>query len=75
MVQMLNHLDRGVVSSFRNNQDRHRHTSKLPHDFNQDSTPIRDGRTADDVMTPLRKRKGGGILKKTPRRPVMGSFA
>jgi len=77
MAQMLDHLDRGVVSSFRNHQDRHRHVSQLPHDFNQDSTPIRDGRTADDVMTPLRKRKGGGILKnKTPRRmPVMGGFS
>lgn len=77
MTNILDHLDRGVVSSFRNHQDRHRHTSGLPHDYNQDSTPIRDGRTADDVMTPLRKRRGGGILKKTAvrRMPVMGGFS
>jgi hypothetical protein len=78
MVAMLDHLDRGVVSSFRNNQDRHRHVSQFSHDMTQDSTPIRDGRNADDVMTPLRKRKGGGILKKpaTPRRmPLMGGFS
>jgi hypothetical protein len=74
----LNHFDRGVVSSFRNHQDRHRHASKLPHDFNQDSTPIRDGKAADEVMTPLRKRKGSGILKNTapPRRmPLIGGFS
>jgi hypothetical protein len=74
----LEHLDSGIVSSFRNHQDRHRHASKLPHDFNQDSTPIRSGKTADDVMTPLRKRKGGGILKTKapPRRiPLIGGFS
>ncbi|KIV99774.1 uncharacterized protein PV09_08580 [Verruconis gallopava] len=75
---ILAHLDGGIVSSFRNHQDRHRHASKLPHDRNLDSTPIRDGRTADEVMTPLRKRKGsGGIHKsKPPRRmPLIGGFS
>lgn len=74
----LDHFDPAIVSSFRNNQDRHRHASKLPHDFNQDSTPIRSGKTADEVMTPLRKRKGGGILKTkaAPRRmPLIGGFS
>lgn len=74
---LLDHFDRGVVTSFRSHQDRHRYNSKLPHDLDPNSTPVRSGKTAEEVMTPTRKRKSGGILKtRAPRRlPVMGGFS
>jgi hypothetical protein len=73
---LINHFDRGVVNSFRNNQDRYRHVSKLPHDYSNISTPVRQGKTAEELMTPPRKRKNPVAHDSASRRlPVMGSFA
>jgi len=55
---MLEHFDRGFVTSFRQNQDRHRRLSKLPHDPAERASTSRPIRTNHDtVITPLRKRK------------------
>lgn len=57
---MLEHLDRGFVTSFRNNQDRAKRLSRLPHDPAErasTSRPIRSGYAANTVITPMRKRK------------------
>ncbi|KAF2097183.1 hypothetical protein NA57DRAFT_77437 [Rhizodiscina lignyota] len=56
---MLEHLDRGFVTSFRNNQDRAKLLSRQPHgSLAYASTPqaIRSGYT-DSVITPMRKQK------------------
>jgi hypothetical protein len=72
---LMRNFDRGIVSSFRNNQDRYRQVSKLPHDMDSMSAPVRDGRTAEDLMTPPRKRKRSSAHDKIPRRvPMMGGF-
>ncbi|TLD37472.1 hypothetical protein E2P81_ATG04284 [Venturia nashicola] len=71
---LIRNFDRGIISSFRNNQDRSRQLSGRPHISNM-STPVRDGRTAEDIMTPPRKRKRSGTHEKTLRRaPLMGRF-
>jgi len=62
---MLEHFDRGVVTAFRNNQDRHRDLACLPHDPDlraSASRPIRSGRSAEALISPLRKR--GAMSKK-----------
>ncbi|KAF2432778.1 hypothetical protein EJ08DRAFT_113376 [Tothia fuscella] len=72
---LIEHFDRGVVNSFRNNQDRYRTVSRLPHDKSKLSAPLRSGKNAETVMTPSRKRKNSNPHEKTPRRlPVMGGF-
>lgn len=72
---LMRNFDRGIVSSFRNNQDRYRQVSRLPHDISNMSAPVRHGKTAEDLMTPPRKRKRLNGKDKTRRhRPVMGSF-
>lgn len=56
---MLEHFDRGVVTAFRNNQNRYRDIACLPSDPTiraSVSRPIRSGKSAETVMTPLRKR-------------------
>ncbi|KAF2191192.1 hypothetical protein K469DRAFT_366332 [Zopfia rhizophila CBS 207.26] len=62
---MLERFDRGVVTAFRNNQDRYRGLACLPHDPDlraSVSRPIRSGRSAETLISPLRKR--GSISKK-----------
>lgn len=62
---MLDHLDRAGVTAFRNNQNRFRDIACLPHDPDlraSVSRPIRSGRSADTIMSPLRKRSS--TLKK-----------
>ncbi|QDS75592.1 hypothetical protein FKW77_006280 [Venturia effusa] len=71
---LIRNFDRGIVSSFRNNQDRSRQLSGLPHTGNR-AAPVRDGRTAEDLMTPPRKRKRSSAHDNTTRRaPPMGRF-
>lgn len=71
---LIRNFDRGIIGSFRNNQDRSRQLSGRPHISNM-SAPVRDGRTAEDIMTPPRKRKRSGTHDKAPRRaPLMGRF-
>ncbi|KAF2473305.1 uncharacterized protein BDR25DRAFT_218081 [Lindgomyces ingoldianus] len=56
---MLEHFDRGVVTAFRNNQNRYRDISCLPHDPDlraSESRPLRSGRSAETLISPLRKR-------------------
>ncbi|KAF2016347.1 hypothetical protein BU24DRAFT_199998 [Aaosphaeria arxii CBS 175.79] len=56
---MLEHFDRANVTAFRNNQNRYRDIARLPHDPHvraSVSKPIRSGRSAEALMSPLRKR-------------------
>jgi hypothetical protein len=65
---ILEHLDRAGVTAFRNNQNRFRDIACLPHDPNlraSVSRPIRSGRSADALMSPLRKRSS--VSKKQAR--------
>ncbi|KAF2645158.1 hypothetical protein P280DRAFT_477107 [Massarina eburnea CBS 473.64] len=58
---MLQHFDRGVVTAFRNNQNRYRDVACLPSDPTiraSVSKPVRSGKSAEQLMTPLRKRSG-----------------
>ena len=57
--RLLDHFDReaGTVSAFRNHHDRFRRASKLPHDMSLIATPLKTGKTAEDLMSPLRKRR------------------
>ncbi|CAI6340353.1 unnamed protein product [Periconia digitata] len=67
---MLQHFDRGVVTAFRNNQTRYRDVACLPSDPSiraSVSKPIRSGKSAEQLMTPLRKRSG-------PKRPAKSPF-
>ncbi|KAF2274149.1 uncharacterized protein EI97DRAFT_451941 [Westerdykella ornata] len=62
---MLEHFDRAGVTAFRNNQNRFRDIACQPYDPNlrhSMSRPIRSGRSADTLMSPLRKRSS--IAKK-----------
>lgn len=63
---MLEHFDRAGVTAFRNNQNRYHEIARLPHDPTiraSVSKPIRSGRSAETLMSPLRKRSSS--LKKT----------
>lgn len=65
---ILEHLDRTGVTAFRNNQNRFRDIACLPNDPNlraSVSRPIRSGRSADTLISPLRKRSS--ISKRQPR--------
>lgn len=56
---MLQRLDQAGVTAFRNNQTRFRDIACLPHDPNlraSASRPVRSGRSADTMMSPIRKR-------------------
>ena len=54
----LAHLDAlPSVTSFKNNQDRHRIISKLPHNNLPLTKPVKAGRTANDLITPPRKKR------------------
>ncbi|KAF1978669.1 hypothetical protein BU23DRAFT_230291 [Bimuria novae-zelandiae CBS 107.79] len=66
---MLQHFDRGVVNSFRNNQMRYRDIAQLPSDPTiraSVSRPVRSGKSAETVMTPLRKRTSAKRAAKSP---------
>lgn len=70
---MLQHFDRGVVTAFRNNQNRYRDLSCLPSDPTiraSVSRPVRSGKSAETVMTPLRKRS---VSKRTAKSPFQRS--
>jgi hypothetical protein len=69
---MLQHFDRGVVTAFRNNQNRYRDLSCLPSDPSIRagiSRPVRSGKSAEAVMTPLRKRPMPKKIAKSPYQP------
>jgi hypothetical protein len=71
---MLEHFDRGVVTAFRNNQNRHRDIANLPNDIDlraSVSRPIRSGRSAEALISPLRKR-GAMPKKKLGSSPFAG---
>ncbi|KAJ4377770.1 hypothetical protein N0V83_000600 [Neocucurbitaria cava] len=66
---MLEHFDRGVVTAFRNNQNRYRDVSSLPQDpavRASVSRPVRSGKSAEALITPLRKRSRANRVAKTP---------
>lgn len=66
---MLQHFDRGVVTAFRNNQSRYRDVACLPSDPSIRASvakPIRSGKSAEQLMTPLRKRTGPKRVAKSP---------
>ncbi|KAK7552088.1 hypothetical protein IWX49DRAFT_592261 [Phyllosticta citricarpa] len=58
--KMLQHFDRGNVTSFRRNQNRYRDIARLPDDpamRASASRPVRTGASADAIITPMRKKK------------------
>lgn len=66
---MLQHFDRGVVTAFRNNQNRYRDVASLPQDpaaRASVSRPVRSGKSAEALITPLRKRSKSNRLTRTP---------
>lgn len=66
---MLQHFDRGVVTAFRNNQNRYRDIAQLPSDPTiraSVSRPVRSGKSAEAVMTPMRKRTSSKKAAKSP---------
>lgn len=66
---MLEHFDRGVVTAFRNNQNRYRDVASLPQDpavRASVSRPVRSGKSAEALITPLRKRSRSNRLNRTP---------
>ncbi|KAF2708196.1 hypothetical protein K504DRAFT_301073 [Pleomassaria siparia CBS 279.74] len=74
MIKGMEHFDRGVVTAFRNNQNRHRDIACLPHDPDlraSVSRPIRSGRSAETLISPLRKR-GATARKKIGSSPFAG---
>jgi hypothetical protein len=68
---MLEHFDRGVVTAFRNNQNHYRDLSSLPQDpaaRASVSHPVRSGKSAEALITPLRKRSRSNRMNRTPMR-------
>lgn len=68
---MLAHFDRGVVTAFRNNQNMFRDVASLPQDPAERasySRPVRSGKSADSLITPLRKRSKSNRMNQTPLR-------
>jgi hypothetical protein len=64
---LLEHFDRdaGNVSAFKKHHDRFRRASKLPQDASLIAVPLKDGKTAEDLMSPLRKRKTRSKTRET----------
>lgn len=64
---LLEHFDRnaGNVSAFKKHHDRFRHASRLPQDISLIAVPLKDGKTAEDLMSPLRKRKSRSKARET----------
>ncbi|KAL6704352.1 hypothetical protein ACN47E_008308 [Coniothyrium glycines] len=70
---MLEHFDRGVVTAFRNNQNRYRDVASLPSDpaaRASVSRPVRSGKSAEALITPLRKRNRQNRIAKSPLKAV-----
>ncbi|KAI8937230.1 hypothetical protein NX059_006439 [Plenodomus lindquistii] len=70
---MLEHFDRGVVTAFRNNQTRYRDVSSLPSDpaaRASVSRPVRSGKSAEALITPLRKPSRSNRIAKSPVKRV-----
>lgn len=70
---MLEHFDRGVVTAFRNNQNRYRDVASLPSDpaaRASVSRPVRSGKSAEALITPLRKRSRANRVAKSPLKAV-----
>ncbi|KAF1836993.1 hypothetical protein BDW02DRAFT_577570 [Decorospora gaudefroyi] len=66
---MLEHFDRGVVTAFRSNQNRYRDVASLPSDpaaRASVSRPVRSGKSAEALITPLRKRSRSSRVGKSP---------
>ncbi|KAL6152177.1 hypothetical protein ACJBU6_09058 [Exserohilum turcicum] len=66
---MLEHFDRGVVTAFRTNQSRYRDVASLPSDpaaRASVSRPVRSGKSAEALITPLRKRSRSNRVAKSP---------
>lgn len=66
---MLEHFDRGVVTAFRTNQNRYRDVASLPSDpaaRASVSRPVRSGKSAEALITPLRKRSRSNRIAKSP---------
>ncbi|KAI4613018.1 hypothetical protein J4E80_007074 [Alternaria sp. BMP 0032] len=66
---MLQHFDRGVVTAFRSNQNRYRDVASLPSDpaaRASVSRPVRSGKSAEALITPLRKRTRSNRVAKSP---------
>jgi len=75
---MLEHFDRagGMVTAFRNNQNRFRDFARLPFDPNQRasaSRPVRSGRSAETLISPLRKR--GSISRRIAGPPLFSGVS
>ncbi|KAF2852190.1 hypothetical protein T440DRAFT_37011 [Plenodomus tracheiphilus IPT5] len=69
---MLEHFDRGVVTAFRNNQNRYRDVASLPSDpaaRASVSRPVRSGKSAETLITPLRKRSRSNRMARSPLKP------
>lgn len=70
---MLEHFDRGVVTAFRNNQNRYRDVASLPSDpaaRASVSRPVRSGKSAETLITPLRKRSRSNRMARSPLKAV-----
>jgi hypothetical protein len=67
---LLEHFDRrGVVTAFRNNQNHYRDVASLPQDpaaRASVSRPVRSGKSAEALITPLRKRSKSNRMTRTP---------
>lgn len=66
---LLQHFGRGVVTAFRSNQDRYRDVASLPSDpaaRASVSRPVRSGKSAETLITPLRKRSRSNRVAKSP---------
>jgi len=66
---LLQHFGRGVVTAFRSNQDRYRDVASLPSDpaaRASVSRPVRSGKSAETLITPLRKRSRANRVIKSP---------
>lgn len=69
MAEHLEHFDRGVVTAFRNNQNLYRDIASLPSDPTaraSASRPVRSGKSAETLITPLRKRSKSNRVAKSP---------
>jgi hypothetical protein len=65
---MLEHFSQGVVTAFRNNQTRYRDVASLPQDPAARASvarPVRSGKSADTLITPLRKRSRSNRMART----------
>lgn len=66
---MLGHFDATVITAFRNNQNRYRDVASLPSDpaaRASISRPVRSGKSAEALITPLRKRSRSNRIAKSP---------